>query len=116
MPRPKYAGTVSCRGMCRFRRLSNTVMGCPTRTMMYSEITLAFPKSALFSNFLSADARVFEDIKMDPKYAVRPSVTGHNLPKHFRTPDVDANFDDLAFGVFLKDYQRQFRADSGAVL
>jgi hypothetical protein len=40
------------------------------------------PNSTRFPNFSSADARVFKDIKVSPKYTVRLSLTGHNLTNH----------------------------------
>ena len=69
------------------------------------------PNSTRFPNFFSADARVFKDIKISPKYTVRLSVTGHNLTNHFNALAVHENIADPAFGVFFGNYPRRFRAD-----
>ena len=64
-----------------------------------------------FPNFFSLDARVSKDFQVNPKYALRFSVSGFNLTNHFNALDVHSNIADPRFGVFFGNYRRRFRVD-----
>jgi hypothetical protein len=64
-----------------------------------------------FPNFLSVDARILKDIKVNPKYTLRFSVSGFNLTNHFNALDVHSNIADPQSGVFFGNYKRRYRAD-----
>ena len=69
------------------------------------------PNSQRFPNFLSADARVWRDFKVSPKYSVRLSVSGFNLTNHFNPEATHWNTADSAYGLFFGDRHRRFTAD-----
>jgi hypothetical protein len=69
------------------------------------------PNSTRFPHFLSFDARVWKDFQVNPKYAVRLSVSAFNLTNHFNPEAVHGNVDDPAYGLFFGDRHRRFTAD-----
>ena len=69
------------------------------------------PNRTRFPNFFSVDTRVSKDIQVNPKYAVRLSVSGFNLLNHFNPEAVHANAADPAFGFFFGHRGRHFTAD-----
>lgn len=69
------------------------------------------PNSARYPRFLSVDARVWKDFQVNPKYAVRISVSGFNLTNHFNPEVVHGNVDDPAYGRFFGERHRRFTAD-----
>jgi hypothetical protein len=69
------------------------------------------PNSTRYPNFLSADARVWRDFKVNPKYSVRLSVSAFNLTNHFNPEAVHANTGDPAYGLFFGERHRRFTAD-----
>jgi hypothetical protein len=69
------------------------------------------PNQTRFPNFLSVDTRVSKDIQVNPKYAVRFSVSGFNLMNHFNPEAVHSNTADQAFGFFFGHRGRRFTAD-----
>jgi hypothetical protein len=69
------------------------------------------PNARRFPNFFSADARVLKDIKLNPKYTVRLSISGNNLSNHFNALAVHSNLADPMNGIFFGNSQRRFRAD-----
>jgi hypothetical protein len=69
------------------------------------------PNSYRFPNFLSLDARFSKDIQVNPKYAVRLSVSAYNLSDHFNPEAVHWNVDDPAYGLFFGQRGRRFTAD-----
>lgn len=64
-----------------------------------------------FPNYFNADARILRDIKVNPKYTLRFSVSGFNLTNHFNALAVHANIDDPQYGVFFGNYHLRYRAD-----
>ena len=64
-----------------------------------------------FPNYLAADARILKDIKVNPKYTVRLSVSGFNLSNHFNALSVHSNVADPYFGTFFGNYHLRYRAD-----
>ncbi|MBI3649599.1 MAG: TonB-dependent receptor [Acidobacteria bacterium] len=69
------------------------------------------PNTSRFPNFFSFDARVSKDIKLNPEYALRLSVSGFNLTNHFNPLTVHSNIADPQFGLFFGNYKRRFRLD-----
>jgi hypothetical protein len=69
------------------------------------------PYSTSFPAFISVDARISKDFKVNPKYTVRLSVSSYNLTNHFNPEAVHANIADPAFGYFFGHRGRRFTAD-----
>ncbi|MDQ3012129.1 MAG: hypothetical protein M3X11_15650 [Acidobacteriota bacterium] len=67
--------------------------------------------SLRFPKFLSVDSRVSRDFQINPKYAVRFTVSGFNLTNHFNPLDVRRNIADPQVGQFFGNYRRFFRLD-----
>ena len=70
-----------------------------------------FSRRDRFPNFFSADGRMLKDIKVNPKYTLRFSVSGFNLTNHFNALSVHANSADPQYGVFFGNYHLRYRAD-----
>jgi hypothetical protein len=64
-----------------------------------------------YPNFLSVDARLSKDIKVNPKYSVRLAVSSFNLTNHFNPEAVHGNIADPAYGLFFGHRGRRFTAD-----
>jgi hypothetical protein len=69
------------------------------------------PNLTRFPGFLSVDSRFSKDIKVNPKYTVRLSITGNNLTDHFNPEAVRSNTADPAYGFFFGQRGRRFTAD-----
>jgi hypothetical protein len=69
------------------------------------------PNQHRFPNFLSLDSRISKDIQVNPKYAVRLSVSSFNLTNHFNPEALHTNVADPAFGFFFGHRGRRFTAD-----
>jgi hypothetical protein len=69
------------------------------------------PNTTRYPNFFSADARVSKDFQVNPKYAVRLSVSSFNLTNHFNPEAVHDNIADPARGLFFGHRGRRFTAD-----
>jgi hypothetical protein len=69
------------------------------------------PNQNRFPKFLSADARVWKDVRLTPKYAVRLSVSGFNLTNHFNPEALHWNTGDSAYGLFFGQRGRRFTMD-----
>lgn len=72
---------------------------------------VGIPYRSRFPNFLSVDTRVSKDIQVNPKYAVRLSVSGFNLTNHFNPEAVHGNVADPAYGFFFGHRGRRFTMD-----
>ena len=72
---------------------------------------VGMPYRSRFPNFLSVDMRVSKDIQVNPKYAVRLSVSGFNLTNHFNPEAVHGNVADPAYGFFFGHRGRRFTMD-----
>ena len=64
-----------------------------------------------FPSYLSLDARLSKDVKVNAKYSVRLSVSGFNLTNHFSPEAVHGNVADPACGLFFGHRGRRFTAD-----
>src|SRR5581483_7309918 len=69
------------------------------------------PNSHRFPNFLSADARLWRDFKVNSKYSVRWAVSGFNLTNHFNPEATHWNTADPAAGLFFGAHHRRFTVD-----
>ena len=69
------------------------------------------PNEKRFPHFLSVDSRFSKDIQVNPKYAVRLSLSSFNLTNHFNPEAVHQNIADPAFGLFFGHRGRRFTAD-----
>ena len=69
------------------------------------------PNAQRFPTFISVDSRFSKDVKMNPKYTVRLSVSGYNLTNHFNPEAIHNNVADPAFGFFFGQRGRRFTAD-----
>jgi hypothetical protein len=72
---------------------------------------VGIPNQSRFPNFLSIDARVSKDFKVNPKYTVRLSVSSFNLTNHFNPEAFHNNVGDPAYGLFFGQRGRHFTAD-----
>jgi hypothetical protein len=69
------------------------------------------PNQRRFPHFFSLDSRISKDIQVNPKYAVRLSVSSFNLANHFNPEAIHSNVADPAFGYFFGHRGRRFTAD-----
>jgi Carboxypeptidase regulatory-like domain len=69
------------------------------------------PNAQRFPSFFSVDSRFSKDIKVNPKYTVRLSVSSYNLTNHFNPEAFHNNVADPAFGLFFGQRGRRFTAD-----
>ncbi len=67
--------------------------------------------SKRFPTFFSFDGRISKDFQVNPKYALRFSLSGNNLTNHFNALDIRRNLADPQFGTFFGSYDRRFRLD-----
>ena len=82
----------------------------------YSETDAAqnyvgIPNHNRYPYFLSLDSRFSKDIKVNPKYSVRLSLSSYNLTKHFNPEAFHGNIADPAYGIFFGSRGRRFTAD-----
>ena len=85
--------------------------GFPYSVFNEQQRYVGIPNSNRFPNFLSADARVWRDFKVNPKYSVRLSVSGFNLTNHFNPETTHWNTADPDYGRFFGEHHRRFTAD-----
>ena len=68
-------------------------------------------KQSRFPIFFSADATLSKDLNVNPKHAVRFSLTGYNLTDHHNPLQVHNNLGDPQYGRFFGDYGRHLIVD-----
>jgi hypothetical protein len=85
--------------------------GFPYVTIDAAQRYVGIPNSTRFPTFLSADARVWKDFQVNPKYSIRLSVSGFNLTNHSNPEAVHWNTGDPAYGIFFGVRHRRFTAD-----
>jgi hypothetical protein len=71
--------------------------------------------SARFPMYISADARVAKDVKLNSKYTLRPSISITNITNHFNALEVHFNTADPQYGQFFGNYDRHMRFDLALV-
>jgi hypothetical protein len=69
------------------------------------------PNDKRYPHFLSIDSRFSRDFQVNPKYAVRFSISSFNLTNHFNPEAVHLNVADPAYGYFFGHRGRRFTAD-----
>jgi Carboxypeptidase regulatory-like domain len=69
------------------------------------------PNANRYPNFLSLDARLSKDFKVNPKYTLRFSVSGFNITDHYNPEAFHNNIADPAFGQFFGQRGRHLTAD-----
>ena len=69
------------------------------------------PNLNRFPSYVNADARILKDLKVNPKYTVRVSVSGFNLTNHFNALNLHTNIADPQYGTFFGNYHFRYRAD-----
>ena len=72
---------------------------------------VGIPNRNRYPNFLSLDSRFSKDVRINPKYTVRLSVSSYNLTNHFNPEALHYNTADPAFGIFFGGRGRRFTAD-----
>jgi hypothetical protein len=85
--------------------------GFPYAVTDVAQNYLGIPNANRFPDFLSVDSRFSKDLKVNPKYTVRLSVSGYNLTNHFNPEAFHNNAADPAFGLFFGQRGRRFTAD-----
>jgi len=85
--------------------------GFPYAVTNAAQAFVGAPNAQRFPQFLSVDSRFSKDIRVNPKYTVRLSVSGFNLTNHFNPEAFHNNIADPAFGLFFGQRGRRFTAD-----
>lgn len=85
--------------------------GFPYATFDAAQNYASTPNVSRYPGFFSLDSRVSKDIKVNPKYTVRLSVSDFNLTNHFNPEAIHYNIADPAFGLFFGQRSRRFTAD-----
>jgi hypothetical protein len=85
--------------------------GFPYASLDELQHYVGIPNQNSFPNFLSADARVWRDFRLNPKYSVRLSVSGFNLTNHFNPEALHLNVADAAYGLFFGQRGRRLTMD-----
>lgn len=85
--------------------------GFPYSVLNEQQRYVGIPNSTRYPNFLSADARLWRDFKVNDKYSVRLAISGFNLTNHFNPEAIHWNTADPAYGRFFGEHHRRFTAD-----
>lgn len=85
--------------------------GFPYQVTDAAQNWVGVPNKHRFPTFLSADARIYRDFQVHPKYAVRVAVSGFNLTNHLNPEAVHSNMADRQFGSFFGHRGRRYTAD-----
>ena len=85
--------------------------GFPYSNIDASQRYVGIPNSLEYPTFLSVDSRFSKDLKINPKYSVRVSISGFNLTNHNNPEAVHANIADPAHGIFFGQRHRRFTFD-----
>jgi len=85
--------------------------GFPYSSLDAAQNYVGSPNSSRYPNFFALDSRVSKDIKVNPKYSVRLSVSGFNLTNHFNPEAIHNNIADPFYQVFFGQRQRKFTFD-----
>jgi hypothetical protein len=85
--------------------------GFPYSLTNAAQTYVGVPDSQRFPNFLSLDARLSKDFKVNAKYSVRFSVSTNNSTNHFNPDSVYSNTDASLYGQFLGQHKRRFMLD-----
>lgn len=72
---------------------------------------VGIPYQRRYPPFLSFDARISKDFKVNPKYTLRFSVSSNNITNHFNPDSIYSNTGAPLFGTFFGQHKRRFMAD-----
>lgn len=101
----KLGGTVRVAPVLEYRT------GFPYVATDAAQAYVGVPDGSRFPSFFSVDTRVMKDIKVNPKYSVRVSLSGFNLTNHFNPEAVHYNTGDPLYGLAFGHRGRRFTAD-----
>jgi hypothetical protein len=85
--------------------------GFPYSALDAAQQYVGTPNSHRYPGFFSMDSRISKDLKVNPKYTVRLSLSDFNLTNHFNPEAVHFNVADPAYGFFFGQRGRRFTAD-----
>ena len=85
--------------------------GFPYYSLDAAQNYVGVPNEQRYPNFFALDARLSKDVKVNPKYSVRLSVSGFNLTNHFNPDTLHNNVADPQYGIFFGQRQRKYTAD-----
>ncbi len=85
--------------------------GFPYLETNAAQAYIGIPYNRRFPDFLSFDARLSKDFQVNPKYAVRISVSSNNITNHFNPDSIYSNIDAPLYGQFLGQHKRRFMVD-----
>jgi hypothetical protein len=69
------------------------------------------PYSSSYPTFFSLDSRISKDVKVNPRYSVRFSVSSFNMTNHWNPDSVFGNTSAPEYGLFFGQHKRRFQAD-----
>ena len=85
--------------------------GFPFSNVDAAQRYVGIPNGLKFPAFLSLDSRFSKDVKINPKYSVRVSMSTFNLTNHDNPEAVHNNIADPARGIFFGQRRRHFTFD-----
>jgi len=85
--------------------------GFPYSSFDAAQSYVGTPNDLRYPDFFALDARASKDIKVNPKYSVRLSVSAFNLTNHFNPETIHNNIADPFYGIFFGQRQRKFTVD-----
>lgn len=85
--------------------------GFPYATYDAAQDYAGTPYTHRYPDFFSLDSRFSKDIKVNPKYTVRLSVSSYNLSNHFNPEALHNNTGDPAYALFFGHRGRRFTGD-----
>jgi hypothetical protein len=85
--------------------------GFPYSSLDAAQNYVGIPNQTRYPRFFALDARASKDIKVNPKYSVRLSISGFNLTNHFNPESLHNDIADPLYGVFFGQRQRKFTFD-----
>jgi hypothetical protein len=104
-------GTISLPDKFRIMPKAEYHTGAPWSSLDVMQNYAGAPNSQRFPSYLSLDARISKDFKVNDKYSVRFAVSGSNLTNHFNPVSIHSNIADPVYGVFFGEYRRRYTAD-----
>ena len=104
-------GTLQLPRGFRIAPLAEFRSGFPYAVLDAAQNYVGTPYTQRFPDFFSLDARVSKDFQVNPKYAIRLSISGYNLTDHFNPEAFHNNIADPAYGLFFGQRGRHFTAD-----
>ena len=85
--------------------------GFPYSNIDASQRYVGIPNGLKYPTFFSLDSRFSKDVRINPKYSVRVSLSGFNLTNHDNPEAVHNNVADPQRGLFFGQRHRHFTFD-----